>query len=97
MLPNTRTNYYRPFENKSQRRTQNYMSEFRELPYIILRLPSILSISLIILSFQSPNYIGEKAVAETRERRHGSLEVTPSRQRGINISRQAPPQTGVCC
>ena len=48
------------------------------------------SVSLIILSFWAPNYIGEKAVTATRERRHRSVEVTPSRRRGINISRQSP-------
>jgi len=72
--------------------TQNH-SEFRELPYIQLRFPYI---SVIPVS----KLYRRKAVTVTREhchRSHRSVEVTPSRRRGININCQSPPQAGGCC
>ena len=67
-----------------------YSNTLSELPQFPSPFPYIQLRFLIISSFWPPNYVEEKAVTATREKRSSSVKITHNGQRNINTSRQSP-------
>ena len=74
------------FEKKIYDNVRIYSKRLSELPQFPSDSLISNSVSLIFLSFWSPNYTEEKAVTVTRENRSRSVKITPRGRRDINLT-----------